>query len=251
MGNDQGFGGKLCEPFAIFDPATSSWRTLRLSLLATMDGTTEPFSGSWPRWGSMLSGRVYARQMLVPRTCAPVGSVSHGGTWPTPTYNDAHNHLAHPSQQGRGTIPAVLAEQREAEPVTWPTPTARDHKGATAYTTKGPQSGYGVTLGDLEYQARNWPTPIATDGNKAPTGSLAKTAETGSPYGNRNGSVVAHKQGECSAVQDVQTHGTPASSAQEEGSLNPAFVCWLMGFPSGWLSCVASGTRSSRKSRNT
>jgi hypothetical protein len=35
---------------------------------------------------------------------------------------------------------------------------------------------------------------------------------------------------------------------QAGGALNPAFPCWLMGFPDGWESYGASATRSSRKS---
>lgn len=33
------------------------------------------------------------------------------------------------------------------------------------------------------------------------------------------------------------------------GALNPAFPCWLMGFPDGWLNCADSAMRSYRNSR--
>ena len=39
-----------------------------------------------------------------------------------------------------------------------------------------------------------YPTPIATDGSKCPTGSLAKTMEAGHPYMNKNGTPIAHKK---------------------------------------------------------
>ena len=35
---------------------------------------------------------------------------------------------------------------------------------------------------------------------------------------------------------------------KQPGSLNPAWVGWLMGFPDGWLSSVPWEMRSSRKS---
>lgn len=48
------------------------------------------------------------------------------------------------------------------------------------------------------------------------------------------------------------TGKTPPSNAEptaSRGQLNPDFVCWLMGYPAGWLNYADSATPSSPKSR--
>jgi hypothetical protein len=48
-----------------------------------------------------------------------------------------------------------------------------------------------------------------------------------------------------------QTGATPTSNAEptaSRGQLNPDFVCWLMGYPVGWLNYADSAMPSSRKS---
>lgn len=72
-------GGSLHGSFVRFDRATSSWKTPHCSLL----GDSVPFSGTWPRWGSMRNGACWARTMPAFPT---VGSES--GSWPTPKARD-------------------------------------------------------------------------------------------------------------------------------------------------------------------
>ena len=50
---------------------------------ATMGGSLEIFSGTWPQAGTMRNGRVYRRRRLVPRI-----SVRGSTSWPTPTATD-------------------------------------------------------------------------------------------------------------------------------------------------------------------
>lgn len=49
----------------------------------------------------------------------------------------------------------------------------------------------------------------------------------------------------------VTTTGSSAPMAKRGGSpqLNPAFVCWVMGFPQGWLRSMVSGMQSFPRSR--
>ena len=70
-------GGRYCEPFAWYDPDSSSWKTWSRSLT----GQWETFSGRWPRSGMTRSGIAYLRRPL-----APLISVIVSGCWlPTPT----------------------------------------------------------------------------------------------------------------------------------------------------------------------
>jgi hypothetical protein len=40
-----------------------------------------------------------------------------------------------------------------------------------------------------------------------------------------------------------------SATTEKPGALNPAFVCWLMGFPPEWDACAPTETQSSRRSR--
>lgn len=81
-------GASSRESFAWYDPATSSWRTLQ----GSFQWSSDAFSGTWPRSGSMRNGRCSAHPTQAPRTDASESSFS---PWPTP---NAHDH------GNRGTI---------------------------------------------------------------------------------------------------------------------------------------------------
>jgi hypothetical protein len=81
---------------------------------------------------------------------------------------------------------------------------------------------------DLNYTVRTilgWPTPTAVTASGG--GALCKWGGTRSRQRLRE------------AVGNTVLNG----------ALNPAFPCWLMGYPTAWLSCADSGMPSSRKSR--
>lgn len=72
-----GYGPNLPGYFATYDPASSSWRTSQLSFMTTTP--SEPYSETFPRSGSMRTGRLYPR--------APWVHHIHGtgcSCWPTP-----------------------------------------------------------------------------------------------------------------------------------------------------------------------
>jgi hypothetical protein len=113
-------GGSLHGSFARFDPATSSWRTPHCSLL----GDSVPFSGTWPRWGSLRNGACWARTMPVLRT-----SESGSGFWPTPTATSYGTNQGGSAGRTGRTRPSL---QTMASKALWPTPTAVTDTGGAA-----------------------------------------------------------------------------------------------------------------------
>tara|TARA_R110000787_G_scaffold3533_1_gene13777 strand:+ start:428 stop:886 length:459 start_codon:yes stop_codon:yes gene_type:complete len=92
-----------------------------------------------------------------------------------------------------------------------------------------------------------WPTPTASEG----TGAQKNTGRTG-------GSSLREtvKLWPTPTTQDASNNGGPSQNqrntkplnAEVGGSLNPAWVEWLMGFPEGWTDLKPSEMPLSRKS---
>lgn len=150
-----------------------------------------------------------------PRNPGPSGNelgraVNQAERFPTPTAGDAKN--AANLTAGRSD---PNSEHHSGTTLVdymrmWPTPTARDHKDT------GDLSG--VPENSLLPRAVFWATPTQADGMGGPGNS------------GRDGG------------ENLRT--------QVGGSLNPTWVEWLMGFPTGWTASEPSATRSSRRSRN-
>jgi hypothetical protein len=158
-------------------------------------GEWEPFSETWPRSGMMRNGIAYRRQPL-----APLTAETESGLLPTP---EASNTKA-VALRSAGRSPRNFLAQL-------PTPRATDgDKGSR--TTEGAlrelNRGRNLDLGTI---ARLWPTPTANeDAAGTPNGKMQKM---------------------------LGNHPEIRGSTPEEwasGQLNPTWVEWLMGFPSGW-----------------
>jgi hypothetical protein len=102
-----------------------------------------------------------------------------------------------------------------------------------------------VSLTDLRMQAQVacWPTPQASD-DKSPSKGWDAASE-------RHAAKGQHKQMGLRDLAPRLGATPPGSSATTEkpGALDPAFVCWLMGFPPEWDACAPTAMPSSRKSR--
>ena len=103
----------------------------------------------------------------------------------------------------------------------WPTPMARDWKDGH-YCPNVPLNTLGRAV---------WPTPTAQDSYNDATPSQWK--RNSDPL-----NVAVHRDGSSM----VKLEGS--------GSLNPAWVEWLMGYPVGWTDCEDLATRSSHKLRS-
>ena len=178
--------------FATWDPDSSAWKTSRASLF---EAGWEPYSGTWPRWGSMRSGACSRRPPLAPRT-----SGSGSTSWPTPDASAA--------QDGELVRRAALKAAKM-----WQTPTAQDSDHGAG--NEGREGGL-----NLLTQASSWPTPTAHDAQG-----------TGPSQRSRNSLTL---QEAASSLPDPTTSTPGPKSSEPTRRLNPRFVGWLMGLPVGW-----------------
>jgi len=184
------------------------------------------FSATWPRWGMMRGGECSGLATPERRT-----SETASGSWPTPVKTDSHDHESMSSPEHwqerqeakarhgiRLQFPLRVAVRMWPEgpgaaypKEKWPTPTKSDGSGGVGHSPNC-QGGMNLrTAVRRESQRETFPTPTVNDSknNNPPSQAL------------RN---------------------TPPLNVVVGGSLNPAWVEWLMGWPLGWTDLHASAT---------
>jgi hypothetical protein len=111
----------------------------------------------------------------------------------------------------------------------WPTPQHRENGGGEYADPEKARaritSGHQVNLQD--HVKALWATPTSRD--------------------HKDGSYTPNV--EVNALLGRQVWSGSPEQMEKLGALNPAFVCWLMGFPPEWDACAPTATPSSRKSR--
>jgi len=205
------------------------WRTSQASLLPPPPLWTKPKASlksalppesweNWPTAGGTRNGSLFLRPMLAPATGEPDGSATHGAaTWPTPdTGHERINRSLSPNAADRPTI-ALAAKM-------WQTPAATDSTRAGNY-------GRGEGSPTFAQQAKMWPTPASRDYRTPNLESLESRG--GGSKGEQLPNFVEHHF----SHQVLSTHdGRPLSPTARTlpRRLNPAFACWLMGWPIWW-----------------
>lgn len=131
-----------------------------------LSGGWQPYSGAWPRSGSMRNGVVFERPMS-----APVTAVTECSFWPTAMSigEKAHGQL---SGQYRDQMDKAMGGFDQAD--TWPTPRTISGGGESAER----KQELGRTIsggGDLQAATEQWPSPQERD---------YRSGETVSDYGN-------------------------------------------------------------------
>lgn len=254
------------------------WVTDQSDLLSDLGW--EQFSGTWPKSGSMRTGRLYPRPAWVPPTGVSVGSVlptpraSRGASstetvalLPSPRTSDT-NGAGHHGDGGMDLRTAV------AEIPLLPTPAAKEPGGTPPeqYRARWVKSdGRESTFLPLSMTVRLLPTPRATDGTKGGpnqrgssgvnllqtpcvadgTGGRARRGgERGEELLLKGQAEVMHgsRWGEYEpAIRRWESVTRPAPEpTKPNGKGNPKlsdeFDEWLMGYPAGWITDVPGVT---------
>ena len=198
-----GFGANLLASLAKYDRASSSWKTAQCSLLAD----SEPFSETWPRWGSMRNGECWER--TIP---AHLTSVTGSGLLlPTPAASSYGTNQGGAAGRTGKIRPSLDTMARKN---IWPTPNSRDWKDSETQDNRK-----SVNLGTAVHQAAPWKQC----------------------HGCENFWCIKHQMHahDCECQPIEQWNQSPYSTG---GQLNPTWVEWLMAWPLGWTDCAASAT---------
>ena len=136
--------------------------------------------------------------------------------WPTPTQDSATERTKKYAQGGK---PLTLAVQEE-EIKRWPTPRASAAMNENLETVKKRIDRKGKLRGKLEeemaiemFPTERWPTPTARD-----------YKDSGKAVINSDRNLLPQKVAKKDKEQWIKGGG----------SLNPTWVEWLMGYPTGW-----------------
>ena len=135
------------------------------------------------------------------------------GLWPTPTLHGNYNRKGASQNSGDGLETAVKKEL-------WPTPTAMT--GGTGVAPSHENGGHGWNIGAAVNDSlsnnpkRNWPTPMAHEAR----------------LGYQDRSDPNKKGTQKSLTTEVIDQA--GGRAKTSGQLNPDWVEWLMGVPTGW-----------------
>jgi DNA (cytosine-5)-methyltransferase 1 len=165
--------------------------------------------------------------------------------WPTPLSSDSHYRLQGNSQAANNL--QAMAARGELEKM-WPTPTTMDWLPPRSeealerqQTNNRPGRTTPPTLKDAVAHPEMWPTPTAHPDNsnvngkfKNPTlGDAVKLWPTmsSSGMGNTGSQQMLQAKVDNGTITDEEKR---MMSAGNGGRLNPTWVEWLMGFPTGW-----------------
>ena len=200
------------------------WRTSQLSLLG---GLTE-FSEGWPRSGMTVNGIAYQLQPLALRTYA-TGS----GSLPTPSAVQYGTNQGGSAGRTGKIRPSLHTMARTGR---WPTPTVGDSKSSGSRNTENSKANPGISLtdavrGNQGTGRKFWPTPAAHEGRLG--------------YQDRTSGKKGKQISLTTSV--MNSEGRKPQQEWDGGQLNPNWVEWLMGYPTGWTDLNASETPSSRK----
>lgn len=168
----------------------------------------------------------------------PLPAQMHQSLWPTvTTMNGMDRKGMRPSRAATGRtggyITEFIAELPEA--ALWPTPKASAAGETSRSGDRKDEPLMGGLMRGIAVSA--WPTPTVNDAKN-----------NGAPSQFERNSFALNVLQAGTALSGPIMNGSPATMAKR-GAPNPAFPCWLMGYPAEWLLGAVSATQSIRSSR--
>lgn len=242
----------------LFERHDALGSSLKTSVASSLCRLRAGLSVTWRERGTK-SGLFYSEPTTSVRHTDGTGS-GLSGDWPTPaamnpndgegldTWEARRQRVLATKKNGNGFgTPLAIAVQQ------WPTPSANDgDRGAESRETKDMRGAGGLNL----VSAVQWPTPKARDvkgmiqrGTHAPKDALQNMVEHVGPPDPASPSTNG-KPPDWSTPSARDEHGHTkrggkrsdenllpgqAGVSRTTGSLNPAWVSQLQGFPDGWL----------------
>jgi len=238
-----GCSTNTAELFAKLDHDTFLSKTSQDSFLTE---PCQPYSKSWPKWGSMRNGECFQRKMWEPRILE-----NESSSWRTPSASDPIGGVKDLNSEKYKNAEAPKIKLRD-QSASWATPNTMDHlpqrsPEALVKHARRPKSGKrpcnlreqvdpdAVRI----YANANWPTPCSTEvrqgyqdrsrGKKGSQESLTTVVMKGLQCNNNTGPLAQEKQSDGN-----ESSMTDQTSPQLKRRLSPTFVEWLMGMPIGW-----------------
>lgn len=222
------------KPYAFFDPVTQSLKMYEV----TCPLGDLPSLEKLPPSGMTQSGVLFQRPPW-----EPIINATESSLWPTPTA--INRPMEGNVRLYRAKIEASEMTEEEATqilgkspfeaqgkiPAMWPTPTTQEvehpnailnHKGRRV--SRDGTNSYSLGLADA---VKVWPTPRA-----------------GSMYGGTGSGQIIEERYSEGTISEEERRSMRAGNG---GKLNPTWVEWLMGFPTGWTDLQDSETPSSPK----
>ncbi len=241
----------------------SFWRTSAPSLLPPPPLWTKPKAlsknapppASWENWptaGGTRNGSLFQRPTWAPATGGRDGSALLGGAWPTP--DTGHERINRSASEGAVDRPTIALAAK-----LWMTPSVSNSQGNEYTRDRGQPGQERLTLTG---QAQQWPTPRATDGTKGGPNQAGSKGDLMLPSAAAQWPTPASRDYRTPNSQEsqesrkhtggeqlpnfVEHHFSHPALSTLDGRplsptartlprrLNPAFACWLMGWPIWW-----------------
>jgi len=214
------FGRTLDNTFRQSDLFDVSLKTLRDT--SALD--CEKSSLTWKQIVTNRRGEYSARLRSAHRI-----EENESSLWPTPTQDSSTSRS---KEYAQGGIPLQVAVQM------WPTPKANDAKKSENCDPTNPRNG-------LPAAVKLWPTPTASDSQGGPREMDGKRGRalkdlaqpswpTPAARDWKDTPGMATQAGNRSRLDQLPRAVYAKNSDQKSGTLNPNWVEWLMGLPTGW-----------------
>ncbi len=170
-----------------------------------------------PNGGRSVSADIVASRGKTENGKRQVGLESETKHWAPPRASMATNGTdsGSASRQAQGANPGLKDQASQ-----WATPTSSDNSNRTTKMAPSHGNGHGKVLAG---QACTWPTPVASDDG-------AKVTLTAHQPG-LIGAVASFSHPVLSTIDGRELSPTARTLRPR---LNPAFACWLMGWPFWW-----------------